>query len=428
MQKLKNSYIEWLVTIAIVNISTLNTLGALIDAFNATYIHSLMSFSLIPLLILLFLYQTKHYGIKSYDRFFYCFYLIYCLYIFLYITIFRRYPLDVLQSVPKSVFLFFYDLIVSFCFFVCAPTIYHHFNVRKFLLISLIVCTIPSILFINYVSIDLIQAGIEDEDEDFIQTLVVTYANVPLLFIAVFLFKKLCRKKWASMIVSSSIIASVCFVLIAFGKRGPLLWTIVGIFICFFISSAHIKKIILIFGLICITLFCFLDPILDGLSDALPRTGMKLEQSIKEGNTSKRFDLDNPEDSHFLIGLEEFSKSPLYGYYFRHVTRNKEFQGTYPHNIFVEILMTMGMIGFIPFLCLLIRAYRKSRRALLGSNAEKQIVFFILFLCPFLQLQTSGTVIFKYDFWLFFYMLCSIDFLAKTKDKRCNFKRSLQKQ
>lgn len=428
MQKSKNGYIEWLVTIAIVYITTLNMLGALMDAFKETYLHSLVSFSLIPLLILMLLYQSKHYGIKSYNKLFYGFYILYCLYIFLYITIFRRYPLDQLQSVPKSVLLYFFDLIVSFCFFFCAPIIYHHFNVRKYLLISLIVCTIPSILFLHYVGIDLIQAGIEDEDEDFIQTLVVTYANVPLLLIAVFLFKKLFREKWISMIVSSSIFASVSFVIIAFGKRGPLLWTIVGILICFLISSTHIKKHIFIFGLIGISFFCFLDPILDGLSETLPRTGKKLELSIKEGNTSKRFDLNNPEDSHYLIGLEEFSKSPLYGYYFRHVTRNKEFQGTYPHNVFVEILMTMGLVGFIPFMYLLIRAFLKSRKVLLGSYTENQIVFFILFLCPFLQFQTSGTIIFKYDFWLFFYILCSIDVLARTKDKRCNLQRRLQKQ
>ena len=152
-----------------------------------------------------------------------------------------------------------------------------------------------------------------------------------------------------------------------------------------------------------------MDPTLEVVKEELPKTGRKLELSLKEGNTNGRFDTDDPKHSTYLIGLENFSRSPIWGYYFRLVTDYKGFQGGYVHNVVIEILMTMGLLGFVPFLILLFRAYVKSRKVFSSPYLPNQMACLILFLCSFLQLQTTGSCVFNNHFWLFLYLLCCMD-------------------
>lgn len=425
MFKLLDKSIEWLVTIAVVYITTLLAVRNLLETFEMTAINSLLNYFLLLLMGLLVLYQIRHYGLKIHYKGFWLFYLVYCFYILLDMTIFKRYPLDYLTRVPPSIFIYFYYLIISLSYLFCASTIYHKFNLKIFIFLSLLVCTIPSALFVQYVGIDLIQAGLQEGDEGYIPTLPITYANVPVLVIAVVYIKKLCKWEWVSVIVASAIIAAAGYVLLVYGKRGPMLWSIVNIIICYFISSSKLNKKIIFLGLTITTFFIFLDPIIEHIKETLPTTGQAIEYAIKEGDTDNRFDLSNPKHSTYLMGLENFSRSPIWGFYFRLVTNDLRFRGSYAHNIFIEVLMTMGIIGFIPFVTFLFKACKKCRKIFTRPHTESQKVFLILFLCPFLQLQTSASIVFKHDFWLFFYMLCCINILARTKDKSLQSNRKL---
>ena len=418
MYKLLDRHIEWIVALGVVYISTLGMFRALMSTLHATSIIRLLLYSSILIVGLLFWYQKRHFGVKIYDKFFFYFYLFYCLYVFLDMTVFRRYPLEDMLVVPSSLSLYFYNFIISLGYLACAPTIFHKFNLRKYVFLSLLMCTIPSVLFVRYVGVDIIQAGVGENDEEYISTLTVTFSNVPMLVIAVMNFKTLYIKKWLSIIIATIIIASVLYVLFAFGKRGPMLWSVVNIMVCFFITSVNLRKYIFVLGLVVISFIALLDPIIEGISEVLPRTGQRMEMSLKEGETDGRFDLDDPKHSTYLIGLENFSRSPIWGYYFRLVTDYQQFKGAYSHNIFIEVLMTMGLIGFIPFMILLIKAYNKSRKIFTKPYTANQMAFFILFLCAFLQLQTSATLLFRHYFWLFFYMLCCFDELPLTSSKR----------
>lgn len=312
-------------------------------------------------------------------------------------------------DVPESIFDYIFKFVMSLGYLLCAKTIAEHFNLKKYLLLSVIICTIPSILFIQTIGIETIQAGIGKDDENYISTLSVTYSNMPILVLAVVNFKKLFSKKLFSIFVCSCIIAAVLYILFAYGKRGPMLWSVVSIFFCFLIKSKKYISYILVFVLMVMTFIIFLDPIIDGLKEALPKTGKKIEQTVKEGNYSGRFDTDDPKHSTYLIGLENFSRSPIWGYYFRLVTDFKHFQGAYAHNVFIEILMTMGLLGFIPFLMLLFKAYVKSRRVFVRDHSPERVAFLVIFLCVILELQTTGSCVFKYKFWFFFYVLCSLN-------------------
>jgi len=319
-------------------------------------------------------------------------------------------------AVPTSVVVYFYDFAVSIVYLICAPTIYHHFCLKKFMFLSLIVCTIPSVLFVHFVGVDLIQAGISEDDEEYIPTLTITYSNVPMFVLAVMNFKNLHKRAFLSKVIAMAIIIAVIYVFFAYAKRGPMLWSVVSIGLCFLIRTHHLKRSIALMSLAVIFLWINVDPILSAISEVYPRTGRQLEKSIKEGNTSGRMDFSDPKHSTYLIGIENFSRSPIWGYYFRLVTDFQHFKGVYAHNIFIEVLMTMGLLGFMPFMLLMFRAFLKSRNVFTKTYTVKQMSFFILFLCVFLQLQTTASIVFRHNFWLFFYMLCCIDVIDKIKE------------
>lgn len=418
MYKLLNKSIEWLVAIAVVQITTLGLFRTLVDTFEIATINSLLNYFSLLVMVLLIWYQLRHYGLKVYNKGFWLFYLVYCLYVLLDITIFRKYPLESLKSAPTSVFIYFHHLGISLGYLFCAPTIYHKFNLVKYILLSLLVCAIPSVLFAQYVGIEIIQSGLEEGDEGYINSLAITYANVPIIVALAVIFKKLLKSKWLSIIISSTGIALVLYVLLIYGKRGPMIWAFVNVTVCYLNISKNTKRYLLGIGIVVLSFVIFLDPIIDSVSEVLPRTGDRLERTFKEGHTAGRLDFNKPKHSTYLIGLENFSRSPIWGYYFRMDTNDQHFRGGYAHNVFIEMLMTMGIIGFIPLVVFLIKAYRKSRKMFKSTFATNQVAMFILFQCAFLELQTTGTIVFKNDFWLFLYILCCFDIYKNTNNKK----------
>ena len=160
------------------------------------------------------------------------------------------------------------------------------------------------------------------------------------------------------------------------------------------------------------------DSIIDGLKDSFPKTGNKIASSITEGDSSGRMDFDHPETSTFLIGLHNFSSSPIWGNYFRLVTNYSHYKGSYPHNVFIEVLMTMGILGFVPFVLLIWKAYLNASFTFRRKYNANQLSFLILFLSSFLMLQTSRSIVFRMDFWLPFYILYIMNKLPMEKNSR----------
>lgn len=399
--------IEWLVAISVVMITTMVFFKVLMNNLDLRVVRTFINYFNVLVLFLIFLYQKRTYGIRIHDKAFFSFYIVYCLYIFVYITILRKYPLEDMLSVPESLFGFFVEFVISIGYLLCAKTIMTRFNVKCFFILSLIICTIPTLIFMQTVGVETIQGGIRREDDEYINGLTITYSNVPVLVFAVVYFNRLFSKKTLSKIVCFCVIAAEIYILLVYGKRGPMLWSFVGI-MSFFAIKSHSIKTYLFIGLVILTIYMNMDPILNSIKDVLPRSAAKLEAALKEGDTSHRFDVNDTKHSTFFIGLENFSRSPIWGYYFRLETNDLDMRGAYAHNVFIEILMTMGLLGFIPFLSLLFKAFRKSRFVSTHRYSDNQIACLVLFLCVFFQLQTTGTCVFNDKFWLFFYVLCSL--------------------
>lgn len=156
------------------------------------------------------------------------------------------------------------------------------------------------------------------------------------------------------------------------------------------------------------SLYSAKDVLLDKLGETNPKTANEIRKALDEGDTSGRIDFNHPESSTFLIGLNNFYESPLTGSYFRLKTNYIHFRGSYAHNIFIEILSTIGIFGFVLFLYLLVVSYNNCCRIFRNKQIIQIFAFVILFLSSFLMMQTSRSLLLRTDFWLPFYILCSL--------------------
>lgn len=419
-----NEYIEWLVALAVSYATTFTVTEVIMGIFNPT-LRVILGLFRNVVIILLLIYQIQHYGLDIKKKgllFFIC----YSIFILLYITEFPYYKLEDLAKAPTSVFNFFYRSFQILIYILSIQTIIRNFNVTKYLIVSLITATIPTIIYMQYVGFETIQF-LKNKDYDYISFLAIGYSNAYLIPLSVFFYKKLFSNKWISMTFASIVFLFASIIVFLSGERGPILWAMVNIFICLFLIAKNSRRYVVYGGVFVILLLANIDFVIDSVESFAPRAAKKIEMTVKEGDTNGRFDLDNQNGSTYLIGLNQFTSSPLYGSYFRLIV-NGHFRGHYPHNVFIEILITMGLLGFIPFLHLLLSGFKKVRKVMKGSYSDKQLACVSIFLSEFLLLMTSSTILFDTAFWCFFVVLCNIDMNIEAKSKNGIIKPIIMKR
>ena len=90
-----------------------------------------------------------------------------------------------------------------------------------------------------------------------------------------------------------------------------------------------------------------------------PFLAERVEMTLIEGHTSGRME----EEGAYGYTIKQFMNSPIFGSYFRIVTPNLTWRGMYPHNIILELLITFGVVGLIPFLYFLKIIFIKLRKS-----------------------------------------------------------------
>ena len=391
--------IEWIVAMAVINISTL-----LLDNFCkwlSPSISPLFTLIYYIVLLLMLMYQNKHCGLRFRKPFFIFFFSLYSLYILLYMTTLRVYPLRELHGVPEEIRGFFTLTFLIFGYLLCAETICHKFNMRKFVYLSLFLAVLPTIWYVATVGVGFFHNEDALIEETNFNVLSLSYCNVPILVMSILFYDDLSDNKIVSHLISIFIILVVGYILFMSARRGPLLWCMVNIAICYFYKSRKVFKYIVFASVLGILLYYNIDTVIVWISSVNSYAGERLNAALYEGSTSGRMDMDNQESSIFFLGLNQFLESPLYGSYFRIVTSVGMFRGAYPHNIFIEMLITMGLIGFVMFCILLYRIFKTPRVILMRDN--NKLALFSLFMASFLQLQTSDTLSFNIWFWALFY-------------------------
>ena len=92
----------------------------------------------------------------------------------------------------------------------------------------------------------------------------------------------------------------------------------------------------------------------------------------------------------FGIGYKQF--------YEKCVELNSHICSTHPHNIFLDILVSFGIIGALPFLILLLSLFKKSIRIIISNKNDDKFLhcLFITNIMFFFPLQSSGSILKSY--------------------------------
>ncbi len=197
-------------------------------------------------------------------------------------------------------------------------------------------------------------------------------------------------------------------------SRGPLLsFLLISFFIIFvnflfahknLIYFLKLSSFVTFFSLI---FFNFLINLVDeGKLFAFQRL-LDFFESKQGGNGEYR-------DLAFASAWQDFLSSPIFG---------KHFVGTYdnyyPHNFIIEVFMSTGIIGALPFFFIFGIIFSKLYFALKKSNRMVTVLFILLFY-KLLTSLTSGSLFEDNSFWIFICLFLVIKFSDNYKEVNLN--------
>lgn len=179
-------------------------------------------------------------------------------------------------------------------------------------------------------------------DEEVLSPLILSYNSVMVIGVLIFYLLTHTVKKWKKLMMLCAIGLSVIPFFLG-ASRGSLLALFVP-FLIYFYYSVGVKEffktivivIIVIVGLI------FLD---DYLDSGLLKRFLSTSDSVRGAA--------DPRVLRYKSSFNQFLENP----YFGDSIAVRGFKN-YPHNIFLEVLQSVGIVGFIPFLVILGRAFK----------------------------------------------------------------------
>ncbi|WP_346861023.1 oligosaccharide repeat unit polymerase [uncultured Draconibacterium sp.] len=172
--------------------------------------------------------------------------------------------------------------------------------------------------------------------------------SISIFIIAFYVFLK--EKKVSYRILSVFSMLLCLLVAALTGSRGPFV-TLALVILFFFLVQKNTKNV-LRFMVVSLLLFVLLKgTILNFLESRGASIFIRMEQAIYEQNFSGR-------TQKYLDALHSFQENPIFGHYF--VLDKGENAGGHPHNLLLEVLITTGLLGIIPFLYILLSNLKKS--------------------------------------------------------------------
>ncbi|WP_298881811.1 O-antigen ligase family protein [uncultured Polaribacter sp.] len=224
------------------------------------------------------------------------------------------------------------------------------FKLAKAILISLLVSLILALLVLNLSFGGMVDERLSIEGE--LNALNMGYWGATLFVLCLFFVTKE-KNKIQKIVISSLGFLIAFYIMLISGSRGPILYSLIIFYYYMFITSAFykVKKIITIV-LVFILLILVLDYTIltDIIGTYNPNLEERLISSVEDQEISGR-------DKLYEIGINQFLSKPITGDYF--LLKSGHYKGEYPHNILIEALMTLGLIGAIPFFILLIKTFNR---------------------------------------------------------------------
>lgn len=392
--------IELSVAIAIFFFTCSSTLEGLLSTIAPSY-SILCTFLRYLTALHIVYYQWTHFHKFVVDKKYLIFFLIYSCFVLYDITLGLVYPLDKMLLVPDGIGDFLFRTMFILSLMLCSETIIEKINIKKILFIFTVFCLIPALLYINIVGFETFQViNSENLEARFIGSLTFAYNCAYVLLMYMFFGKTIFKWKILNVALLGIIIIGVGYIYLASAKRGPILWSLISILTCYFFQDKKNFKFFLRLFVFLIFFYFIGDYILNQLSQFAPYSIGRIHAMIYEGDTSHRLTIGDS-DNGYVIAIKQFANAPFIGSYFRLITDGGSiFRGAYPHNIFLEFMITMGIVGIIPILIFLRKAFTNFYSVFQHNRDRRFLACFIIFCMSFYSLMTTGTICLNPSFWI----------------------------
>ena len=203
------------------------------------------------------------------------------------------------------------------------------------------------------------------------------------------------------------------------GKRAALLSLVVPILFLFFLHKFSKKRTIFYMTVFYLSYYFIIDNI-EVLFDFVTMFSNRLSEQLKlfyyYGDTNGR-------DFLWESAIEQYNKSPIFGYYPRliDIESTSFFYGVHPHSYWLESLMTMGLVGSIPFfgfICFLI--IKKVFHAIISECTYR---FWALYLISEIVHGTFSSPLSSSSIWLATFIMAGYTCVHKKKYNETQFFR-----
>lgn len=323
-------------------------------------------------------------------RYFIYFYIAYSVLIFCYLTILRKIPLDEMLGCPPTIKDFILNTFILLFLLLFLPLL-KYINQFNFLY--------KSYIYLNTLSMLYLCNRLGEQDLSSLPLMIsCTTSSVALITLV---SNKLYPNKW-NRIMSILIIIACIISWAQCNKRGPVLYFILSYLFIYISRNKNNKVHLLLSIVLCVSILIFFNSIIiDILINIAPELADRFKDTIVSGDTSGRLGSD---DSGYVIAINQIMDNPWYGTYFRLTIPFSIWTGAYPHNLFLELMMTFGIIGTIPFVIFIIKAfnncYYNFQHISTTSLSVINLFFSALFINAFLSLMSTGTPLLNRTFWI----------------------------
>ncbi|WP_162053458.1 O-antigen ligase family protein [Pontibacter pamirensis] len=235
-------------------------------------------------------------------------------------------------------------------------------------------------------------------DENYMSPLALSYSGSMSMGVALSLLFTTENSKYSKIgLVSVAILSCVPFFLGA--SRGSVIALIVPFLLFIAYQKNKVKSMRLLLVLIFVSFLVV--TLSEYFGSSVISRFVGIESDISEGSSSaSRITI-------WDIALEHFYNNPIFG-----DSLEVRETGNHPHNIFIEVLLTTGILGMIPFLYLIIKAFKNSV-IIIKNNPESSWIM-IIFLQSLIQHLFSGSIYSASWLWFSLYFVLSNEVVYKN--------------
>ncbi len=212
--------------------------------------------------------------------------------------------------------------------------------------------------------------------------------------IALSSFNSWSKSRYVNLVVTLIFTLFFAYMILLCGKTGPTIFTLAILpFVVKNVFFPKMKLVFLFLGILFLALIFWLniDSFIDLIKTFNPNLGQKLYNTFYLHDTSGR-------DGLYRLALMEIEKQPFWGSYF---TLRKV--ALYPHNLFLESMITWGVFGTVYFIILIVKAILNFLLIYTKDTTKSWLGY--LFLFSFLSAQTTGSIYGNYRLWFAFSVL-----------------------